>query len=126
MAQFRFPQHPWDPNYRLPPSVRAEPPGRGTITTKGLDRRFIDSPPVSSFGYAAPGYVMSEQPGRGAFVTNMLPRRFVDAKPPDYLAAWQARKRAKMAKRPATGARGSLSGGIFDRHVFSPKKGNNR
>ncbi len=34
---------PWDPRYALPDYVQAEPPGRGTFTTKGPRRGTIQS-----------------------------------------------------------------------------------
>ena len=114
MAQFRM-MNPYDPQYRLPGYVMAEPPGRGALVTDYITRRFIDSPATSSAGYAVPGYVMSEQVGRGARGTYWLPRRHVDRKAPDALAPFKFRS----GKRPK--AVGSLAGGIFDRHVFSRK-----
>lgn len=33
--------HPWNPGYAIPKYVLAEPPGRGTFTTKWLPRRTI-------------------------------------------------------------------------------------
>lgn len=33
--------HPWNPGYAVPKYVQAEPPGRGTFTTKWLPRKTI-------------------------------------------------------------------------------------
>lgn len=86
MAQYRIP-NPWNPHYALPPSVRAEPPGRGTFTTKWLPRgTFIDKPKdMAPSRYALPAYVRAEPIGRGTFTTKWLPRRTVGALAPDYL-----------------------------------------
>jgi hypothetical protein len=87
MAQYRIP-NPWDPHYALPPSVRAEAPGRGTFTSRGLPRgTFFDAgyDPNQTAGYAVPKYVKAEPIGRGVFTTKWLPRRTVGALAPDYL-----------------------------------------
>ena len=113
MAFFQFP-HPWDPRYALPGNVRTEPPGRGTLVTKGLRRGTIDTVRTPRGKWAVPGYVMSES-GQGAIVTKGLPRRFVDAKAPDYLAKSKIITRRPSVKRAGIKVgRGSLSGTVFD------------
>lgn len=114
MAFFRFP-HPWDPRYALPGAVLSEPPGRGTLVTKGLRRGTIDTVRTSPGKWAVPGYVMSES-GQGAITTAPLPRRFVDAKAPDYLARSKIIARRPPVKRATISVgRGSLSGTVFDK-----------
>lgn len=92
MAFYQF-RHPWDPGYATPDYALAEPPGRGTFTTKWLPRGTIpgkkgtqaSGAPIGN-GYAQPAYVLAEPPLRGVFVTKQLPRRTIGAKAPDYLA----------------------------------------
>jgi hypothetical protein len=112
MAQFQR-RNPWDPRYSTPEYVYGEPPGRGTVTTKGLRRGTIDVTqphrPVSN--WAVPGYVLAEVPGRGAYDTRGLPRRWVDTKAPDDFM------KPYPAARPAV--RGSLSGTVFSKRTLS-------
>lgn len=42
MAQYSRPT-PWNPGYAIPDYVMAEPPGRGTFTTKGIERGTIST-----------------------------------------------------------------------------------
>jgi hypothetical protein len=109
LAQFQRP-NPYQPGYATPNYVYGEPPGRGTLTTKGLPRGTIDNAEAHTRlgGFATPGYVLAETPGRGVYATNMLPRRFVDALAPDDLA------------RPFPDRRqGSLSGTVFSERTLT-------
>lgn len=78
--QYRRP-HPWDPGYAIPEYVMAEPPLRGTYTSKGIPRKTIDAPaipPPWRTGYAYPDYVGEEPLGRGVYRTKYLPRKSTD------------------------------------------------
>jgi hypothetical protein len=90
--------HPWKPGYAIPKYVLAEPPGRGTFTTKWLPRRTIsnvepkfaavpEAPEALSGSnyWAVPDYVLAEPPGRGTFTTKWLPRRLAPTIVPDYV-----------------------------------------
>lgn len=84
---FRKP-HPWDGNYAIPDNVMAEPPGRGTVTTKQRRRRTIDDPAIAPPwrpGYAYPAYVGQEPIGRGVYRTKYRPRKTIDVLIPKYL-----------------------------------------
>jgi hypothetical protein len=108
MAQFQRP-NPYQPSYATPNYVYGEPPGRGTLTTKGLPRGTIDTADAhqTQANFAVPGYVLSETQGRGAYGTKMLPRRFVDTLAPDDLA------------RPFPNRQGSLSGTVFSKKTLT-------
>jgi hypothetical protein len=108
MAQFQR-RNPYQPGYATPNYVYGEPPGRGTLTTKGLPRGTIDTVDAhrSRGGYAIPGYVLSETQGRGAYDTDMLPRRWVDTKTPDTLM------------RPFPEEKGSLAGTVFSKKTLN-------
>lgn len=73
--------HPWNPGYAIPKYVLAEPPGRGTFTTKWLPRRTIsnvvpdylakptgrellDRPDAALDGLGADPYVLPDPGGR--------------------------------------------------------------
>ncbi|MHC4175886.1 MAG: hypothetical protein ACYSWU_00155 [Planctomycetota bacterium] len=84
---FRKP-HPWDGQYAIPDYVMAEPPGRGTATTKYRRRKSIDNPAIPTPwqpGYAYPNYVGQEPIGRGVHRTKYYPRKSIDVLVPKYL-----------------------------------------
>lgn len=82
MAQFRIPNHPYDPHFALPQNVMDEPPGRGTITTAQIRRRTFDSPsyvpPSWSAHFALPRYIQQERLGKGAQHTHWAQRKTID------------------------------------------------
>ena len=71
MSQYILP-NPYDAGYAIPDYVQAEPPGRGTFTSKGLTRGTISATAFMQNwdgGYQLPNYVQAEPWGQGTFGT---------------------------------------------------------
>ncbi len=123
--------NPWNPHYAIPDYVLAEPPGRGTFTTKWLPRRTIsqlvpdfiakpdvgkellDRPDAGLEGLSADPYIM--QPGGrleigagkpyetlGGFVDDHGGKLMLGAAA---VAAWYFLLRKKRRRNPCRGGR---------------------
>jgi hypothetical protein len=82
MSFYHLP-HPWDPGYAIPEYVKAEPPERGTFTTKWLPRGTISAvvpdflaqpgPKLLGRGDADLGSLGDDTLGHGAQVYSLQP-----------------------------------------------------
>lgn len=77
MTQYRM-THPYNAGFAFPANVMAEPPGRGTLTTKQLPRKTFSAMPEGwTGGFALPDYVKAEPHKRGTMHTHWTRRKTI-------------------------------------------------